>query len=281
MWIEIFRTGTHTSSNGNQISFSVDDLEKIANNYNNQAKEQTNSLAPLVKGHPSNDSPAYGWVERLARRGNFLLAKLSNLTTDIIEDVRNKQFQRISIALTKDFHLKHIGLLGAANPAVDGLAPVSFTEFDENIELEYSHSDDSITNIIHENYQLKEKVLNYERILVSRDLFEFTQNLISNGIISQNQKQSALELLELAYDIDKSSSVEYNLLDKIKSFFKKNNYLPLQKEFATNQTSRKLNEFTEAKNFHYDREKLHNTIVEYMEQNPEIDYQQALNHFIR
>lgn len=102
MWIEIFKTGRHTSSNGNELNYTVEDLDKIVNLYNSRIEEDNATFAPLVKGHPKTDDPAYGWVERLARRGNYLLAKLRDLTPAIIDEVRNKQYQRISIALTRD-----------------------------------------------------------------------------------------------------------------------------------------------------------------------------------
>ncbi len=280
MWIEIFKTGTHTSSNGNDHDFSVEDLDKIANQYN-QLNSNNNNLAPLVKGHPSTDAPAYGWVERLARRGNYLMAKIRDLTPEIIEEVRNKKYQRISISLTPKLHLNHVGLLGAAVPAVDGLAPVSFVELDDNIELEYSQNDGSFTYLIHQNNELKEKVENYERALVSKDLMEFTSNLVEKKIISKHQKHNAQDLLELAYDIDKANPNEFNLLEKVKSFFQKMQFNSLQKEFATNQTTNKIGELLNTRELLNDRGELHRTILEYIEQNPEISYEQALSEIIK
>lgn len=64
MWIEIFRTGRHTSSNGNELNFSVDDLDKIANLYNSRNAEGSAALAPLVKGHPKTTNlPMVGWSD--------------------------------------------------------------------------------------------------------------------------------------------------------------------------------------------------------------------------
>lgn len=281
MWIEIFRTGRHTSSNGNELNFSVDDLDKIANLYNSRNAEGSAALAPLVKGHPKNDEPAHGWVERLARRGNYLLAKLRDLTPVIIDEVRNKQYQRISIALTRDMHLKHVGLLGAVSPAVEGLSPVAFTELDDNIELEYLHNDESVTHLIHQNNELKERVENYERTLVSRDLIEFTSDLVKRRIIPSTQKNNALDILELAYNVDRITENEYSLLDKLKSFFHKMQFNSLQKEFATNHTSNNFGEFGNGKEFLADRDKLHKAVLEYMERNTEINYEQALTNLIK
>lgn len=280
MWIEIFKTGRHKSSNGNELNFSAEDLDKIAHQYNLRSSESPSLQAPLVKGHPYNDKPAYGWVERLARRGNFLLAKLRDLTPEIIEEVRNKQYQKISISLTNDLQLKHIGLLGAASPAVEGLSPVAFAEYDETFQMEYSQNEDSITHLIHLNNELKEKVHNYQRKLVSRDLMEFCSNLVGKKAISPNQQKSAMELLEFAYDIDSSGNYEFQLLDKLKSFFSKMEFQTLQKEFATNHTANKFAILSENRGLLDNREKLHKAVIEYMEQNPELTYQQALTNII-
>lgn len=281
MWIEIFKTGRHTSSNGKELEFSVEDLDRIAERYNQRTANATATLAPLVKGHPQDDSPAYGWVERLARRGNYLLAKLRDLSPEIIEDVQQKKFTRVSIALTGDLDLKHVGLLGSAQPAVEGLLPVAFVQMDESFELEYSQSTDGITQILNQNNDLKEKVELYERTLVRRDLSEFAANLVSRKIIPQSSKQAAMELMELAYELDKKYTEEYNFLDKIKSFFNKLEHNSLQKEFATHQTANKFGEFANKKNLIQNREQLHRTVMEYLEQNPEFSYEQALQEIIK
>ncbi len=238
-------------------------------------------LLHLLKVIQKNDEPAHGWVERLARRGNYLLAKLRDLTPVIIDEVRNKQYQRISIALTRDMHLKHVGLLGAASPAVEGLSPVAFTELDDNIELEYLHNDESVTHLIHQNNELKERVENYERTLVSRDLIEFTSDLVKRRIIPSTQKNNALDILELAYNVDRITENEYSLLDKLKSFFHKMQFNSLQKEFATNHTSNNFGELGNGKEFLADRDKLHKAVLEYMERNTEINYEQALTNLIK
>lgn len=172
-------------------------------------------------------------------------------------------------------------MLGGASPAIEGLAPVTFVQLDDDIDLEYQYDDDSVTNLIHQNKELKSKIYEYERELINRDLIEFTSQLVDKKIVPLNQKNSTKELLELAYDIDRNSNNEYNLLDRLKSFFHKLQFNSLQKEFATNSTTKKFGELTNAKYLLEDREKLHHTILEYMEQNPEISYNQALNNLIK
>ncbi|MDY6989228.1 MAG: hypothetical protein SWQ30_14350 [Thermodesulfobacteriota bacterium] len=124
MWIEVFKTGTHTASNGKTMTVSEADLDRIANQYNPKHHE-----APVVIGHPKEADPAYGWVERLKRSGSTLLAKLKDLVPEFVELVKKGLYKKRSISLFPDLTLKHVGFLGATPPAVKGLADVRFMEF--------------------------------------------------------------------------------------------------------------------------------------------------------
>lgn len=58
MWLEIFKTGTHTSANGETHEFTEERLDEIANLYNAQCEKSQSAMAPVVKGHPQNNEPA-------------------------------------------------------------------------------------------------------------------------------------------------------------------------------------------------------------------------------
>jgi len=109
MWIEVFKTGSHTDSRGNEYSYDAESLDEIARIYNERTSDSESAEAPIVKGHPGDNEPAYGWVERLARRGSRLFAKLKNLNPEFVSEVRNGAFRRVSIALYPDLMLRHIG----------------------------------------------------------------------------------------------------------------------------------------------------------------------------
>jgi len=127
-WLEVFKTGTHTSGNGVTKTYTDDDLNMIAKTYNDQKDHE----APLVIGHPSTDDPAYGWAKELKAAGSKLLAYVDQVSDSIVEAVGRGEYKKISIAMYPSGLLRHIGLLGAAPPAVKGLAPVQFAE-----ELEF------------------------------------------------------------------------------------------------------------------------------------------------
>ena len=138
-WIEIFKIGEHTASSGNRRLWNESDLDAIVDNYDPKTIE-----APLVIGHPKTDDPAYGWVEALKRVGPVLMAKFKQVDPEFAEKVKSGRYKKRSISLLPGNRLRHVGFLGGALPAVEGLADFSSTEFeieliaDENEELSFS-----------------------------------------------------------------------------------------------------------------------------------------------
>lgn len=132
MWIEVFKTGTHTDSSGQEKTWTEEDLDKIASQYDPKKHE-----APLVIGHPKDNSPAYGWVEELKREGSNLVAKIKPTVQEFIDWIKNGLYKKISIALYGDNTLRHIGFLGGTPPAIKGLKMPEFTDGDfSEYELE-------------------------------------------------------------------------------------------------------------------------------------------------
>lgn len=134
--IEIFRAGRQTDMHGREIEFTRQDLADIAAGYDPAAIE-----APVVIGHPKDNAPAYGWVSGLQVDGDVLSAQLHQVDADFAGMVRAGRFKKRSASLflpdAKDnptpgkFYLRHVGFLGAAAPAVQGLKEVNFAGDDE------------------------------------------------------------------------------------------------------------------------------------------------------
>jgi hypothetical protein len=141
MWIDVFRTGTQTDSAGNEREWTASELDRIVLLYNEQP-EATRHDAPVTIGHPTDNSPAYGWVESLRRVGDTLQAKFRDMEAKFVELVNSKRYPKRSIALYDDGMLRHIGFLGAVPPAVKGLPDVKlsfaagqrFSEFDNEFD---------------------------------------------------------------------------------------------------------------------------------------------------
>lgn len=131
--IEIFETGKHTDSAGQEKEWTESDIDTIVEKYNKQKDHQ----APIVIGHPQSDSPAYGWVEGLKREGNKLLAEVKPTVQEFVDWVKQGLYKKVSIALYPDMLLRHIGFLGGTPPAVKGLKAPEFasSEFSEWIEF--------------------------------------------------------------------------------------------------------------------------------------------------
>ena len=132
MEFEIFKTGSHTSDKGVTKDYTEDDLNFIASSYN-----PTDSEAPIVIGHPVDNAPAYGWIESLKVVGDKLMAKAKQVVPEFTEALKNGLYKKRSISLDKDGKLRHVGFLGAAAPAVKGLADIQFNaEETDSIEFE-------------------------------------------------------------------------------------------------------------------------------------------------
>lgn len=128
IWINVFRTGTHTDSAGKTTEFTLDTLNTIASLYNERVTTQINNEAPIVKGHPKADEPAYGWIKELKVENEKLYARIDDIDSEFEQEVKDKKYKNVSIALNADLSLKHVGFLGAVPPAVKELEDINFKE---------------------------------------------------------------------------------------------------------------------------------------------------------
>ncbi|MCV6577434.1 MAG: phage protease [Cohaesibacter sp.] len=119
--IEIFRAGTHTPMGGSATEFSTGFLDEIIENYDPKLFE-----APVVKGHPKTDDPAFGWVKELFRKGDRLFATIRDVEPQFAEAVTAGRYRKVSSSfwmagsnspLKGKPYLRHVGVLGAASPA--------------------------------------------------------------------------------------------------------------------------------------------------------------------
>lgn len=130
--VEIFRAGTHVSDAGQSLTFSVQDIQDIANSYVPELRE-----APLVLGHPQTDGPSRGWVKGLqATADGRLLMAARQVDANFAQMIREGRFKKRSASFYSPSHpnnprpgkwyLRHVGWLGAQQPAVAGLRDVAF-----------------------------------------------------------------------------------------------------------------------------------------------------------
>lgn len=138
--IEIFRAGTHRDDAGNTHTFNRAQLEEMAATYNSALRE-----APLTVGHPKDNLPAYGWVQRV------FINEAGNLAVDphqvdpaFANMVKAGRFKKRSASFYPPgaphnptpgkWYLRHVAFLGAQPPAVAGLKDIGFSEFGDLTE---------------------------------------------------------------------------------------------------------------------------------------------------
>lgn len=289
MWIEIFRTGKHTDSSGRSGEFPPERLDRIASTYNSRILEEPTMLAPVVKGHPKDDAPAFGWVKRLARRGDRLVAFVDDIAKDFAKEVRQGKFKRVSVALYPDLMLKHIGFLGAAAPAVKGLAEASFTEEEGIVAYSFSdfYLDEDDTHLLQEeNEALKREIDVIRKEKRLREFREYANALIAdeNGAkILPSQAADLVDLLELAFRMDKNlehsdtadsktTAVKHvkNFVENLKPVFNVN-------EFAEHKNRVHHTDFEqEHKNVNPERLRIHEKAIEFLDSTPGLSYEEAV-----
>ena len=212
-WIDIGKTGTWIAKNGEEVTFTEDDLDAIAAAYNPEERE-----APLVLGHPEDDDPAYGWTTRLRRVGEILQAKFKQVPEALKEAVIKGHYKKISMALFPDKKtLRHIGLLGAAQPAIPGLKPVSFTDGDYEV-YEFSAKNTKEEDIMDERIKALE-----ERLADQKAATEALQSQL-------DQEKTAKEKVATELAAEQKKQRENEIDSRIDKLVDENRILPADKQ---------------------------------------------------
>jgi hypothetical protein len=143
--IEVFKPGKRRDANGRLHTFSIADCQELAASFNEAMR------VPLTVGHPQIDAPAYGWVKAVTVDDKGLVkVHTRDVYADFAALVNNKMFPDVSASLFLRDHpnnpapgklcLNHIGFLGAAAPAVKGLARAEFAAPSEQL-AEFGYED--------------------------------------------------------------------------------------------------------------------------------------------
>jgi len=121
-WIEIFRAGSITDSQGQGHQFTANDLDEVVANF------KPDSPPPYVIGHPKDNAPVLGRVRALKRVGLGLWAKGTQIDPEFDKLIEKGFYRNRSVRIIqspKGWQLVHVGFLGATPPAVKGLAPIN------------------------------------------------------------------------------------------------------------------------------------------------------------
>lgn len=295
MLIEVFSSGKHRDSKGRTIAYGDDSISEIVNSYNKKITEDVSYMAPIVKGHPADDAPAYGWVEYLVKKGKKILAKVKNMDPQLKDELKSGKYKKVSIALYPNNLLKHVGFLGAASPAVKGLNPAQFSDTDEYIcyeddFLEYSENDENqlIKNRIKE---LEDKVKYYEELISEIDndkkAIEFRD--YCNSFINKNGRKGIkpiyvkylTDIMFMADKLDSDCEIKHNS-DIVREFIEQLADTADTSEFIGISTGQKsVQNIFEGRNVNENRMNLHIKALEFMKSNPTFSYNEAVNAAIK
>lgn len=153
-WIHVLRAGSHIASTGQPVEFNTADLDQLVSNH-------ALGAAPIVLGHPQTNDPAFGWTDELRRDGNNLYARFRNVIPEFAQAVDTGLYRNRSVSVYQDpkhgWRMRHVGYLGAKQPAIEGLnpEPVQFCaadteclEFSEPIDRRVTYALDDIAELM-------------------------------------------------------------------------------------------------------------------------------------
>ena len=135
-WFDVFRCGTHTDRFGRQVTITADDIDRAISSY-------VKDSAPIVVGHPTLNSPAFGWIGAFRRVGDVVQAKASSVAGEFADLVQRHLYKNRSLAFGPGLRFRHVGFLGAQPPAVKGLKDIQFNSEEEFMDVEFSEPTNS------------------------------------------------------------------------------------------------------------------------------------------
>lgn len=156
--IEIFRVGKWRGSR--VVDVTESDLDDMVSSFNGLTEKVEGFRPHLKLGHDENQkffggrkgSPSLGFVEKIWRQGDKILANFSNVPDALIDLIKNGRYNSVSIEVvpTVDFEgntfknvLLAVALLGAELPAVKGLRDLALSLF-QKTEKVYEFGSESV-----------------------------------------------------------------------------------------------------------------------------------------
>ena len=164
--MEVFRSGDY----GDKGAYTAATLDQIAGDYRPDLLE-----APLTFDH-AQAGPAYGWVTRLARQGDRLVAAIKGVPPAVRDLIRSGAYKRRSVELfrlmpqTGRPYLRAVSLLGAATPEVKGLRDICFHAAPIDIATETIPLPDESSPPISDPAQLHHELLSSRVALMFAEL---------------------------------------------------------------------------------------------------------------
>jgi len=169
-WVQVFRTGRHTASDGSTGDYTAADLDEIVATFRATADQYKPVLR--IGGHDGGAAPAGGKVVDLRRSGDFLEALFDTVPV-VARAISAGAYNGVSAGLRigarvgdKTFgkFLDHVAILGSRIPAVkglngpDGLASLFSDDDAAVLAINFEMEDDMDEKLAQENLELKDKL---------------------------------------------------------------------------------------------------------------------------
>ena len=127
-----FKPICRVGDNKNSKPVQKEHLIAIVHNF------KKNSPPPLVIGHPENNFPAFGYIDKVKLIGDYLFAHYTNVPLQLIELINDGFFNYVSISMSVPVYkheirftkLQHVGLCGGIPPAITKLGYLRFYDGD-------------------------------------------------------------------------------------------------------------------------------------------------------
>lgn len=275
MEVEVFRTGKITDSAGRERTYTEADLAEIAEIYNTRVAKDRSAMAPVVKGHPQADAPALGWTQYLKRRDDKLIAKIADIDEDFGRELHDGRYRRVSISLFGDNMLRHIGFLGAATPAVAGLATAEFSEPEFGIE---KFGEANPAAALEEKLKAAQnRIAELEKNQRMSEFREFVAEKsarLGDERLAKSLAKSFPEILEMAFHADRAAGNDRNS-SLVKSMISEFASSEILQTLAPANFAAPEAETFEGKKCDPERRQLHKKVLDYMKLNPAISYEEA------
>lgn len=194
---------------------SLDTIKALAESYYNSGHE-----APVVIGHPKDNSPAYGWVKSLREEDGNLYADLE-VQDSLYDLIEQKIYPKRSVSfyMSEPPVFRHLGLLGGKPPQVKGLEDITLSESDsEVVTVELTGVEqDKETEKTYEPMNLKHVALfNLSESLPGITASSFKQEPVQDdrgnisGVVSLGEKEYTYTLTQVN---DDNYTVDTNLVN--------------------------------------------------------------------
>lgn len=215
-FIPILKVGRFKDASGRNCDITPQVLTDIVDSY----KTKT---APLVKGHPNNEAPAMGWIEKLKIQGEELLASFSEVSEEFKSEVAQGLFKNISASFFMPlsesnpskgkYCLRHVGALGASRPAIPNLGTLqealAFSELEDKDRMSEVQNSSRMSDMfcIHSN----DEVVCFSEFAEQEESLGFFEKLIKGAIEKALKKQREEIMAEVKRTFQALSFSEENL----------------------------------------------------------------------